>query len=249
MIIFQCPLNRNFRLILATLILVLWSILCLSQSNSYSLCKRQGHKKLDSIAHQSNIAQHFAFIYTNSDSILDNQIRQSDTALADFSIRFADKFMDKFIYASDCYAQGKAIPAVWQSYFSNNSYNELTYWLLGINAHINGDMAITLASNFSLEELKKNRKGLIGYNVSFDYYTQWVLQKAAKENERFKRLHHLSLGLDKVYAKFSIHKWRKRAYETAIKKLKKGNLDFSKAEKKCKRRDNRIIKLSRLFLD
>ena len=67
--------------------------------------------------------------------------------------------MDKIIIACDSFNSNRAIPQMWQTYFSDTCFNTLTYWMLGINAHINGDMVELLALDFSLDELKKKREG------------------------------------------------------------------------------------------
>lgn len=228
--------------------LLLSAVQSFSQTHPYSICNTDGHKKLEYYSRQSGIERHFAGLYVQAEMVLEEALKKSDSAFASFVHRFSENFTDKYIAACECFQKNDSIPLVWQTYFSDTNANPYALWVMGINAHINGDMPMVLGTKFSKDELKQYRKHFLAWNSTFDNYTEQVLNDAIQHQGKLKKLHRRSLGLDEWYARNLIHQWRRKAYKTAIRCNGNEQKILKKTSRRCHRTDKKIQRLSRKYL-
>ncbi|MFZ4057262.1 MAG: DUF5995 family protein [Ferruginibacter sp.] len=219
-----------------------------AQSNSNLLSASPGHQALCSLSNQSSISKHFAYIYVHNDSILDQQLATVDSEIVQLDIRFAHSFMQRFLAADSAFTKHQPLPVFWNTYFADTNRNAITYWMLGMNAHINGDLPVVFATHFTLKELKQHYKQFKSYNPSFDKQIIWGMQQAIVAQKKIRILHRLSLGLDRLFVQRTIHRWRKRAYKAAISMHEKGIVNYALLERRCRKTDKKIRAFSKRFI-
>lgn len=171
--------------------------------------------KLDSISASPNVSAYFADLYfvtmVNAIRFFENA---HDTSRNEIRLMQAG-FAQYFFAAADSFAQQKNSPSSWKNYYEDTSSSTLRHVLLGINAHINGDIWQVLAGSFSIEKLKEIKPLYYSYYRGLlDIYEQ--VYEAARDNSGTLRiLHAASLGLDKWYGKKLLHRWLKRQMKLA----------------------------------
>jgi hypothetical protein len=90
---------------------------------------------------------------------------------------------------------------------------------MGANAHINGDIWQAMTNSFSLEEIRSLKLFYKNYNRSIGKIFDDLFESAIESDKRLRNLHSIMLGLDKVYGKMMLHKWRNRQLKLAIFKF------------------------------
>lgn len=169
-------------------------------------------KKLDSITNSNSIASHFAKLYVESTEEAVRYFQKENQEKRSFIVRFEKSFAGYFFAAAEAYKNGNSISVVWKDYFAESSLNPLQYELLGINAHINGDIWQALVTEFSWNELKQNRKIFLEFQKVLKNIYSNFHRRALKENEKMKYLHVISFGIERIYGKLMLKRWRKRQY-------------------------------------
>jgi hypothetical protein len=167
-------------------------------------------KKLDSLSASASPAAPFADLYF---STMINALhffeKADDSSRACIRILQA-KFAQSFFAAADSFALQKSLPESWQNYYNDTSMSALRHVLLGINAHINGDIWQSLISSFTYEKLIAIRPLYFSYyHGLLDVYDQ-VYDKVFSTNRSLRFLHSVSLGVDKWYGKRLLYRWLKR---------------------------------------
>lgn len=172
-------------------------------------------EKLDSVQNSEPPANHFAGLYitATSNAILFWQTRSEQER--NLNRRFETRFASFFFAATDSYSNRRNIPEEWKDYFRHNNISQLQYKLLGINAHINGDIRKALTTEFSPAELKIYKASFLAFNHKlkqqyFDLYYQ-----AVNEKSKSKIIHYLTFGIAKWYGSQMLLKWRKRQMKIA----------------------------------
>jgi hypothetical protein len=197
--------------------------------------------KLDSISKASSVSSYFATVYFDA---MENAVRffasADDTARK--NIRQMEKqFVNYFISSAEAFANRLAIPASWQAYYADTSASPLRHLLLGVNAHLNGDIWRALVSSFSLEEIKTLAPTYNSYYCGLlDIYEE-VYREAFSRNRSLKLLHTASLGLDKWYGKILLRRWLKRQLRLATWYYS----DPPRFQKKLKKLDGKMNRLNR----
>lgn len=202
-------------------------------------------KKLDSIAHSSDVASHFARLYleVKKESIIFYQ--HYDSSKKSFIKRFEHSFARLFFDAAEAYHKGDTTSPVWKTYFEKSGLKPLQYELLGINAHINGDLWQALVKEFSWQEIRPYRKIFMRFQKGLALIYGGFYNKAILESPRIKMLHHLSLGLDYFYGRFMLKHWRKRQIrlvEWYFNKPEKFGVKMIKLNKKRNNIDQLILR-------
>lgn len=199
--------------------------------------------KLDSISQSPSISKHFAKLYYNTTVVADNFFASADEPVRSFMKRLENRFGEYFFEAAQSYKYGTSIPENWSAYFSDTGFSEAQYFLLGANAHINGDIWQALTSEFSLKEILDNKEPYFNFYKSLKkiysdvYYTTIISAKKAE------LLHNISLGFDKVYGKLMLRRWRKRQMKLAILYF----TDKRRFERKLDKLKRKMAKLDRLI--
>lgn len=199
--------------------------------------------KLDSISQSTSISKHFAKLYYNTTVVADNFFANSDESVRSFMQRLEDRFGEYFFQAAYSYKTGNKIPDNWSTYFSDTSFSEVQYFLLGANAHINGDIWQALTTEFSLEEIRKNKEQYFSFYNGLKKIYANVYHTTILSAKKAQLLHHLSFGVDKLYGKMMLKRWRKRQMQLALFYFT-NKLRF---EKKLTRLKRKMAKLDRLI--
>lgn len=169
---------------------------------------------LDSVRHHPGPARHFAELYYLTTINATEFFQKAPEPVQSFMNRFELNFLKRFTDAADSFRLGKPIPDVWKSYFADTVYSQLQYHLLGINAHINGDIWQALVATAHADTLELYKKDYIRYGKGLlmiyrDFYRSALLDM------HFRKWHSISLGLSRTYGKLLLKHWRKRQWTLA----------------------------------
>jgi hypothetical protein len=201
--------------------------------------------KLDSIAISGSTASHFAELYLQTTIAADGYIQTLSPKAGQMMKRLEQGFAEFFFQAIDADKTGNELPGPWENYFSGNKLSLLQLKLMGANAHINGDIWQALTCRFSLEEIRKMEPVYKKYSKTINKVFSDLFESAIQSDKRLRNLHLLSLGLDKVYGKIMLKKWRNRQLKLAVFKFQHPE-KFERLKKrissKKKRIDRMIIK-------
>jgi len=167
-------------------------------------------RKLDSIQHSSSISRHFGELYFKVTKTAVDYFSQEDELVQNFMKRLELRFADYFFAAAKLYERKKEIPAAWKMYYADTGRTSLQYYLLGANAHINGDIWQVLTNEFSLDELKKYQKYYYRYYKKLTPVLLEIYSKALESISKVRFMNSITLGLDKQYCKQMLKQWRKR---------------------------------------
>jgi hypothetical protein len=200
---------------------------------------------IDAIAKTKNTASIFAALYSKTMLEIEEQLKLMDTAtisqVRKLEINFSEYFLKACRDFNDSNMKGK----VWSAYFTTAGLSPVQLQLLGINAHINGDLWQALKDSFSETEIKGISKTVFLFHQSLLHIYKEVYDEAVAANRKIKTLHILSLGLSEKYGKHLLSKWRKRQIKLASlyyfdqKRFEKKRCT---TEKKKTRIDNMIIR-------
>lgn len=195
--------------------------------------------QFDSLSKTNSPAAHFASLYKET---LERNTVFFETASADtkrLAVRFQQQLATYFLNAG----RQTNTAENWNLYFNNSKLNKQQYILLGINAHINGDIWRALTTAFSKDDFVSFkpiyysflRSGMIAqYNA---FYTQFTNQ-----NKKIRYAGTLSLGLTKSIGRHLVFKWGKRQFKLAEYWYSNKALFFKK-EKKLQNKINRVNQL------
>jgi hypothetical protein len=172
-------------------------------------------QQLDSISRSASVARHFAALYFETTANAAGFFSSAKPDARHFIIRFETAFAGYFFHSVSAYNHGDTIPPVWKSYFSDTGFLPLQYQLLGINAHINGDIWQAMTSAFSWEELQNHKKDYMGFQKSLVKQYHRFFETSVTTHSKTRLLHRLSLGLDKFYGRLVLMRWRQRQWKLA----------------------------------
>jgi len=172
--------------------------------------------RLDSITMSGSQASHFADLYLQTTITADEYIQTLPPEAGQMMKKLEQGFAEYFFHAIDADKAGNGLPGVWENYFNGNKLSLLQLKLMGANAHINGDIWQALTSSFSLEEIKKLEPVYKRYSKTINKVFSDLFESAIRSDKRLRNLHLITLGLDKVYGKIMLQKWRNRQLRLAI---------------------------------
>lgn len=201
-------------------------------------------QKLDSVQQSNSIARHFAGLYFETTVRAVDFFEQKGQKAKNFIERLETRFAGYFFRSAEAFHKGTTIPAEWRTYFSDTSLSPLQYQLLGINAHINGDIWQALTAEFSWQEIQENKKSYFDFHKALIKQYQAFYERSVSTNATTRLLHAGTLGLDKWYGKMMLGRWRKRQMELARLHF----TDTSGFDKKIARLRQKMIRLDRLVL-
>lgn len=172
-------------------------------------------EKLDSVSKSGSPAKHFARLYitATTNAIYFWQTRTEEEK--QLNRRFETRFTSYFFSAADSFNNRKKIPDEWSSYFHTSDTSLLQYQLLGINAHINGDIWKALTAEFSSNELKLYKKSFLTFNKLLNKQYFNLYEESLLRNNHMRLLHQITYGLDRWYCSKMLLKWRKRQMKLA----------------------------------
>ena len=86
---------------------------------------------------------------------------------------------------------------------------------MGMNAHINGDMHRGLIDAYSHDSLKKYKHDLLRFQKALNIFFDSVYASTFKY-PRLRKMHRLTLGLDRLAGRKMILHWRRRQIHMAL---------------------------------
>ena len=199
------------KLILGLVILISAKVFSQRQFLSVGILAR-----LDSISMNAGKESHFAELYLKTAISADSYIETLPERGKVLMRRLEQNFAQYFFRAIDSVYKGGSVPNEWKNYFNDNDLSGLQLKLMGANAHINGDIWQAMISSFSFEEIKLLKPYYKKYNRSISKVFDGLHESAIQNEKRLRNLHSLSFGLDKVYGKIMLKKWRNRQLKLAI---------------------------------
>jgi hypothetical protein len=200
--------------------------------------------EVDSIARSGDISSIFGSLYSKTMQVIEVQLQKMDTASVRQIRNLELNFSRYFIRACGQVKTAESLDKNWAIYFNTINLSTIQLKLLGINAHINGDLWKALRDSFSENEIKGISKTVFLFHQSLLVIYKEVYLEAKAENKKIKTLNTLSLGLSEKFGRHLLVKWRKRQLKiaslyyfnaTKFERLRK------KTEKKKTRIDNMII--------
>lgn len=172
---------------------------------------------LDSMRSGQSRAALFAGLYYRTTARALAFYANDDTVIQTRMDRFEFSFYRIFLDAARASREADSIPIVWQTYFLDTAPGRLRGLLLGINAHINGDIWKALTSSFSRIEIARLTPDYRRFNQSLLMEFDSLYRYAISQNRRLKTFHLLSLGLDRYLGRRMLMRWRNR--QLAISRL------------------------------
>jgi hypothetical protein len=181
---------------------------------------QQGHsfkeiQAVDSIVQTKSTASVFAALYSKTMVEIEKQLKQMDTSTINQIRKLEINFADYFLKACSEFIDSSKADKTWSAYFATANLSPVQLQLLGINAHINGDLWQALKDSFSETEIKGISKTVFLFHQSLLYIYKDVYHDAVTQNRKIKSLHNFSLGLSEKYGKHLLSKWRKRQIKLA----------------------------------
>jgi hypothetical protein len=170
---------------------------------------------LQQVKESHTIAKHFADLYYESIVISNKLLQKSNAPELVFIEKFEAQFAPLFFKQFYNYLEQKPINTVWEYYFANKKLNDLQYKFIGMNAHINGDMATALINAHPLDSIVKYKNHILKFQKAFNTFFDSIIVTTL-QYKRVKALHNLSLGLDKYIGRRMVYRWRKKAVHMAL---------------------------------
>lgn len=189
------------------LVFHLFHSFCFGQVSDAELSLLQ---KLDSVQQSPSIARYFAGLYFETTVRAVHFFDGKDEPSRQFIQRLETCFAGYFFRSAEAYHNRTVIPPEWKSYYSDTSLSPLQYQLLGINAHINGDIWQALITAFSWEEISANKKSYFNFHRALVKQYEAFYERSVRTSPATRWLHEASLGLDKWYGRVMLGRWRKR---------------------------------------
>jgi hypothetical protein len=179
---------------------------------------RYNAQLLDTLQHINNTetpSKHFAKMYYQAIEITNTYANTQPENVKRFIFGFESAFGPLFFKAHNAHVQKTVIPITWQQYYKHTNHSELYYQFVGMNAHINGDMWHALVDAYTVDTLLYYKKQLLDFQTAFNTFFDSIYS-TTKKYKKLKRLHTLTLGLDKAYGRKMVYRWRKRQVLMAI---------------------------------
>jgi hypothetical protein len=196
---------------------------------------------VDSVASSNGPGSCFASLYAKSTIEIEKQLVGMDSTAISQIRKLEKNFALYFINACKGVTELNDTVSTWYAYFKNAGSSELKRKLLGINAHINGDLWQALRDSYSKEEIKQAGKTVFLFHKALLKIYHDLYKESKTENKKVKAFHSLSLGFTKSYGKHLLKKWRKRQIRIATLYYFDQS-KFKRLKTKTERKKNKIDK-------
>jgi hypothetical protein len=182
---------------------------------------------LQQIADSKTTSKYFARLYYQAIEATNRYAAKQPENVRSFIFGFESSFAPAFFRSHGNLISGKPQIFNWQPYYADTTLNPMQYEFIGMNAHINGDMWLALNEKYGFDTLQKYRKPLIRFQKALNPFFDSIYVTTG-QYKKLRRLHLLTLGLDKVIGRKMVLHWRKRQVRLALL--------FHSDPKKCERR-------------
>ena len=201
--------------------------------------------QLDSLSRSPNITRHFGYLYYEFLKLVEAKLVTADTSTRRYIRYFEQVFAQFYIDACYAFVNNKEIPIhAWKAYFKDTSLQKGQYYLLGANAHLNGQLAEAIAHSYSAEEWPSIKKKYYLFNSCLNETYQLVYKEALTGSRRVRLLNIITLGLSKSLGNYYLYKWRKRQMrltENYYRDKKKYNQLLQKINRKKDKIDRMVV--------
>lgn len=160
-------------------------------------------------------ARYFAKLYFNAIETTNQYISTKPDSVKKFICGFESSFAPAFFRSYNNYINRREQEIGWREYYKDTSLNRLQYEFIGMNAHVNADMAIALHNTYDYDTLKKYKKQIIRFQHVLNKYFDSIYNTTGAY-PKIKKLHLFTLGLDRSAGKKMILSWRKRQVRLAL---------------------------------
>lgn len=173
-------------------------------------------QKLDSVKKAPSISSYFADLYLET-TVRAVHFTQSknNKSTTEFMRRMEISFAELFLHSAESFRVGNKVSPEWKSYYAASSLKPIQYQLLGINAHINGDIWKALVNEFSNGEIRNYRKAYHQFGKELTAQYKSFYDRSVISNPKLHLLDQASLGFSKWYGTWMLKKWRKRQLRMA----------------------------------
>lgn len=156
---------------------------------------------------------HFAGLYyqTTQSAIHFYQGEQPSTRhfICQLELRFAEFFFNAVE------SEGRNEPH-WKPYFEHRHLSPIQYFLLGANAHINGDIWRSIVADFSECEIRNQVRSFLQYSEGLRPIFDRVYEAALQYSPGLRWLDRVSFGATRWYGFRMLRQWRKRQIMLAL---------------------------------
>src|SRR5258706_3129689 len=163
--------------------------------------------QVDSLSRTSGIASHFARIYTASISNFAFQLERMDSGAQHFIKKFEISFISYFLGAAFEFEKNGHLPTqgVWNCYFSKPKTESWQLTLIGVNAHINGDIWKGLVNSFSEQEIRRYKKNLLSFQRSISKVFQPFFDDLMMQSSYLRFMNGFTKGTARIYGEWLIY--------------------------------------------
>src|SRR5688572_17977073 len=201
--------------------------------------------QLDSLASSPGIARHFGKLYGDFLRLVESRLENADTSTTRLLRHFESVFSRFYIDAAYEHHNKKPIShPSWKKYFEDSTLAPAQYYLLGANAHLNGQLSEAIFDSYTSAEWNTLKKKYSLFNKCLNKTYRHVYRQTLYDHPRARTLHLVSLGLDKPVGNYFLYKWRKRQMrvtEYRFEKTEKHRKLFEKIQRKKSAVDRLII--------
>lgn len=197
----------------------------------------------DSIKTNSRIGL-FAYVYRRTTFEIASEIAlghfEDNQRLEDFDVAFANLYLDAY----RDYKNGQPVSASWAYAFDqvNESLTIVQHILLGMNAHINLDLAVAAAETMTGQEIHAIENDFNKVNDILFQITNELQDRLSRVSPLMFLIDALGKNKDELIINFSMRKARKQAWHSA--KLL-WSLEDEQREKAKRKIDRVVLALSR----
>lgn len=170
-------------------------------------------QQLDSVAKSPSPARYFAVLYLETTGRAIAFYQEARPAEKEFIERLELNFAGYFFRAAT--QPPGELSQVWKPYFSDSSLSAFQYQLLGINAHINGDIWQALVTGFTPEELRVHRRHFTRFQQGLKKQFCQFYWDNVNTTPVTRLLHAGTGGLSRIFGIMMLSRWRKRQYRLA----------------------------------
>ena len=175
-----------------------------------------------------------------------SQLTALDSGTQNFIKKFEISFIGYFLEANNEFGTKGQLPAesVWNFYYSHPAAQPWQLMLIGVNAHVNGDIWKGLVKNFSVAEIMQYKKTLLSFQSSISKAFQPLFDDILMQSAYLRFINGFTNGSAKLYGEWLIYNWRLRQINLAILYFE----DNEKFKKKLRAIDKKRQKIDKAII-
>ena len=187
--------------------------------------------ELKAVAAQESCWRFFGNLYYDTTNSINKQLEVLDDTTRELTLRFQQKFSEYFLD----HCNWNVCPSSNWYVYAKDSLHPLQYYLLGLNAHINGDMWQALTDCFSEDELEQYQQALLQFQSAITTVYDQYYSLSLTGNIFLRTIHFFSMGLSRKIGNRYIYKCRDLQVKLALLYFRDKN-KFEQKLRKAKRR-------------